>query len=383
MGNKILFPQLVTLVSEETETQKRQTEVFLKAAFLTISEVLEQHESVKIKGLGSFKLTHVGSRKSVDVSSGNSNEIPAHLKIVFLPEKYLCEEINKELSWFEITEITADKSGGEKLGEELEKEFGEIEPVEPFGPIEPDSPLPDTPEPNNTDNKMNTDHNEGQTEQFQASRDDLNSYASKSDLVAINKNIKRLRLAVEDEEERSKKRSRRNMLVTIIVCAALMTGGFFIVYGVLAEKIDKLQEMATQEMLDDALDNQREIVEPDSEAQSTGEEVSSPIITDEEGGNSVDLTVAPTQPSDIKAMDKITNTRYLTTMAKEHYGNYNLWPYIYLENQSKLGHPDRIKPGTPIVIPNIEKYGVDPKNAKDIEKAKRLGVEIYKKFGNK
>lgn len=78
--------------------------------------------------------------------------------------------------------------------------------------------------------------------------------------------------------------------------------------------------------------------------------------------------------------DTITRTRYLTTMAKQYYGNYNLWPYIYMENQSFLGHPDRIKPGTKVVVPPLSKYGVDPKDPAQIEKARKMGVEIYNRF---
>lgn len=88
----------------------------------------------------------------------------------------------------------------------------------------------------------------------------------------------------------------------------------------------------------------------------------------------------PTQPSDEIVYDMITKTRYLTTMAKDHYGNYHLWPYIYIENKKFLGHPDRIKPGTKIVIPPLSKYGVNPKNKNDIEIAKKKGVEIYSRY---
>ena len=90
--------------------------------------------------------------------------------------------------------------------------------------------------------------------------------------------------------------------------------------------------------------------------------------------------VVPTAPSDKKVYDTISTTRYLTTMAKDHYGNYNLWPYIYKENSKILGHPDRIRPGTKVVIPPLSQYGVDPKNPEDIKKAKKLGVEIYSRY---
>jgi hypothetical protein len=70
-------------------------------------------------------------------------------------------------------------------------------------------------------------------------------------------------------------------------------------------------------------------------------------------------------------------------MAKDHYGNYHLWPYIYEENKSKLGHPDRIRPGTQVIVPPLSKYGVNPHSEADIEKAKRKGAEIYKKWEGK
>ena len=112
------------------------------------------------------------------------------------------------------------------------------------------------------------------------------------------------------------------------------------------------------------------------------EEVTDNSVSNVQAAPTKEEVAAPTSPSDILAMDKVTNTRYLTTMAKEHYGNYNFWPYIYLENEGKLGHPDRIKPGTTVVIPNIEKYNINPTNPQDIEKAKKLSVEIYKKYAN-
>lgn len=79
--------------------------------------------------------------------------------------------------------------------------------------------------------------------------------------------------------------------------------------------------------------------------------------------------------------DAIGTSRYLITMSRDYYGNPDFWPYIYMENEPKFGHPDKIEPGTTVVIPNLKKYGVNPKNAADIEKAKKLGKEIYARYG--
>ncbi len=81
-----------------------------------------------------------------------------------------------------------------------------------------------------------------------------------------------------------------------------------------------------------------------------------------------------------KRYDTITKKRFLTTMAKEYYGDYNLWPFIYDENKAILGHPDRIKPGTRVVIPPASKYGIDASNAACVAKAKRRGQQIYSKY---
>ena len=67
-------------------------------------------------------------------------------------------------------------------------------------------------------------------------------------------------------------------------------------------------------------------------------------------------------------------------MAKDHYGNYHFWPYIYEENKTILGHPDRIRPGTKVKIPPLSKFGVSPDDPADVKRAKQKGVEIYSRF---
>lgn len=107
------------------------------------------------------------------------------------------------------------------------------------------------------------------------------------------------------------------------------------------------------------------------------------------GGKTERANLAPSQGSAAReevteaiAYDKVTTTRYLATMAREYYGNFEFWPYIYEENKAKLGHPDRITPGTMVIVPSLKKYGVNPKNPVDVEKAKQLSREIFSRFGD-
>ena len=62
MNNKVTFPELVEQVAQYANTSKRMSELFLKELFATISQSLIDGESVKVKGIGTFKLTEVSPR---------------------------------------------------------------------------------------------------------------------------------------------------------------------------------------------------------------------------------------------------------------------------------------------------------------------------------
>lgn len=114
MNNKVTFPELVEQVAQYANTSKRMSELFLKELFATISQSLIDGESVKVKGIGTFKLTEVSPRKSVDVNTGEEIEIPGHKKLSFAPDKDMAEAINQPFMHFE-TEILEDDVTDDQL----------------------------------------------------------------------------------------------------------------------------------------------------------------------------------------------------------------------------------------------------------------------------
>ena len=114
MNNKVTFPELVEQVAQYANTSKRMSELFLKELFATISQSLIDGESVKVKGIGTFKLTEVSPRKSVDVNTGEGIEIPGHKKLSFAPDKDMAEAINQPFMHFE-TEILDDDVTDDQL----------------------------------------------------------------------------------------------------------------------------------------------------------------------------------------------------------------------------------------------------------------------------
>lgn len=75
--------------------------------------------------------------------------------------------------------------------------------------------------------------------------------------------------------------------------------------------------------------------------------------------------------------DTIRSNRFLTTMARQHYGKMEYWVYIYEANADILGHPDRAKAGTVVKIPDITKYVTSASDSINLARAQAKAIEIY------
>lgn len=116
-NNKISLSDLVALVAEKASMDQPQVEQFVKTMFDVISEAVVNDDPVKVKDLGTFKLTRMQARESIDVNTGEKIEIPAHDKISFAPATALREIVNKPFSHFESVLISSDDSSFEDLHE--------------------------------------------------------------------------------------------------------------------------------------------------------------------------------------------------------------------------------------------------------------------------
>lgn len=380
MDNKILLPELISLLAKATGKSKKDAETFIKSFFSVSADALANHETLKIKDFGTFKVSRVEPRKSVNVSTGSSHEIPAHFKVVFTPAKQLAEKINEEFSWLvpmevsesvsneELDKITGDfdsviplvnldkeqEEQSEHLGEEIEHDFGEIEPVEPFGPVDPEDPEPGEPIPEDTAL--------------------VPPYVPEDIPDEVPLEVSQEISATEVE----KNKRRFGVVFFLILFFILIIVGAG-VFAVLQYRNQNPEETLAEVTPNEERESGSDAPQPKVEAESRPADGASADTTVEEAAEKEE-EVAPTQPSDGLRRDTISKTRYLITMAREYYGNSNFWVYIYIENSSKLGHPDRIKPGTEVIIPDLKKYGVNPNMQKDIDEAQMLGTQIYSSF---
>ena len=97
IGNKDLAKVLI----DKFGLDKTASDQFITDIFEVIGDGLCKEKIVKIKGLGTFKVTSVAPRKSVDVNTGESIVIEGRDKISFTAETAMRDLVNKPFAQFD------------------------------------------------------------------------------------------------------------------------------------------------------------------------------------------------------------------------------------------------------------------------------------------
>ncbi|MEG2149676.1 MAG: HU family DNA-binding protein [Bacteroidaceae bacterium] len=133
MNERITIQNLVDLLASKQDINKSDAEKLLKAMFALIEKALQDDKYIKIKGLGTFKITKVDSRDSVSINTGERIKIEGHSKILFLPDNSIREAINKPFAHFETVVLNNDATLLDEIAideNEDEAEYIEIEETE-------------------------------------------------------------------------------------------------------------------------------------------------------------------------------------------------------------------------------------------------------------
>ena len=509
MNATITFHELAELMAEATSTTNRMCELFLRELFSTISQTLIEGESVKIKGIGTFKVTQVKPRKSTNVNTGEAIVISGYNKLSFTPDKSLAEAVNQPFAQFETVEL-ADEVTNEKLAEIDEQYpsaltddetdtksetpvqqpksalldkipdeqdetpiFAEDEAL-PDQPDMPEAPLPDDlpqmqeaapipeflrgPEPIKDKQEPTTIEPEAskpvtepvkvesepavpeaKTEKDEQKPVPEEQETTKVEHEPVKPVVEPVKPVVEPvkqkpmlvgipidgpsqpvpeeepeeevdtdrhfyrpeprnvytptpeqiEEANRKPKHRWLWWIPALIAAALL-------FWLLARScnngnteqempvIEQADTVATVE--DEAAENtaptakQEEKSEPaeqakpepkpevKSEAEVKPEPKTEPKPEPKPAGNGKVVT------------DVVTSQIVLTTLAEKHYGSPWFWVYIYEENKNIISNPNNIRPGTRVVIPPAEKYGINPNDKASLKKAQIKSMEYLKKY---
>ena len=390
MNEKITLQDLVELLSEKNDMTKKNADAFLRCMFDLIEEALTNEKYVKIKGLGTFKLTEVDSRESMNVNTGERIEIQGHTKISFTPDTTMKELINKPFSHFETVilndgveledtpfdvEPKVEEMADEMVEKIIEEPQVEVEPVvedkvevaeEPVVSPVVDEPIPveevsesveeepkeieaavveepEVPEPVVIEEKPVEVE-----EKVEPVEEEISEEVSISEeKVEVKPEI------FVPEAPRAENKTTFKVLIGIIVVLLLII--LFGVYWIFfrQEKVDTnweytapVKETASvvqveeqQAVKEDTLlvSEDTMVVQPVQEEQTM---VLPEDVVYEITGTITTLTLEPGQT--------------LVKLALKYYGSKNFWPYIVQHNPDVIKDADRVPKGATIKIPKLE-----------------------------
>ena len=421
MNSKVTFPELVDAVAVATECPKRMSELFLKELFTAISDALRNGESVRVRGLGLFKLTNVEARKSVNVNTGEEMEIPSHRKVSFVPEKALADAINAPFAGFETVVLDDNLSEEELLRMASVDDFDEdVVAEQPNVGVVEQPKEPESEQPIATDAELrNVTVAEQPNVPVAVQPDELpDDYKpmvavddKKDDILPTDEDMKeKLPLSEDkkivplgdevlppepedynipeddDEEFVGNDKSGSNAKNDAGFTRGFIWGALtmFVLYLVAGGGYYMYQHIQNQEIIDtargtDSLDVDAGAVEEMELADSEAGEAADPVAA--QATETVKPAQEPAKPAVESKVaepvyDTVTEKQFLTKIAYKHYGNSDFWVYIFEENRSIIKNPNTIAPGTKVVIPPAEKYGIDKNNPESLKAARKKIQEI-------
>lgn len=338
MNNRLTIQDVAVLIAGRTGKDKNSSERFLKEFIAVVSEGVYTEGSVKVKGLGTFKIIPVEKRESIHVNTGERFVIPAHYKFSFLPDKDLREQVNKPFSFFETTELkeNVDFSDVEVMPDESEIKEAEDESVEEVmpdeSPVKETSPIPEK-------------------KSFRSMQGILFSMFAVF-LFAIG-------ILLFQHMNRVRPGGRKK--------------------AVPIEKRDSTLTLARDPQTDIRADRKR------NDTVRAGENMAVVGKTDVARTDMPQADVPRTEvpdsipeatPPKVIARVRIEPGSRLTLIALKHYGHKLFWVYLYDYNKAVIKDPNNVPIGTVIEVPAPEIYGIDSHDRTALEKAAALQTEI-------
>ena len=418
MNERLTIQDLTDLLAAKHSMTKKDAEAFVKEFFLLIEQALESENTVKIKGLGTFKLIDVDSRESVNVNTGERFQIKGHTKVSFSPDANLRDTINKPFAHFEtvvlnentvledtpIEETEEEESGEEviptvipepiepqsqpKEEEKEEMSLTEIQPIVEPRSIEPQSVVVEPKTVPVEKKEIITAEEIIEQELLRANlKPESTIVRSQEGKSEMKKGAEVAQTAIQPTPQKNipdssvKEKSPVPYLITIIILVLLLCGGvvLFIYYpDLFSSSSDKnaldmppvtTQPVKPEVQLSDTIEQDSvKDIKPETPKTSI---TPTPVVPQKKEAVTPAKTenkVIRQQPSTSVYLDsasyKITGTKTkytvkegetLTRVSLRFYGTKAMWPYIVKHNPDVIKNPNNVPYGTTIKIPELTK----------------------------
>lgn len=403
MNRTIALPALVAELARTNNCADETASEFLHALARVVSKGLAEDGAVTVSGIGIFKI--------IDKPSGPEVE--------FLPDAELAAEVNAPFSLFEPVELAAGVSAADLDMEtatatevpevpdatalaETEETTDHAAPVIPE-PAKPEIPagLPPVPAAGTIDETITTTsateaETEPKTETVQEPQHEPETEPQpEPEPAAAPQSLRKPRTINETysqttrtytatthepvREERIVKvvdrrpnRSTVALAAVIALVAGLVIG--YLAYDWLNFNGPRNVEISAEKV------NVHPAVPVVFETDTTATEVvpadtarNAAAAAENRAAQSVS---AETAKASVTVTDTVGGRRYLSVIARQHYGKDIFWVYIYEENKDRISNPNNVPEGLVVVIPPAEKYNIDPASKESVHAAERKANEI-------
>lgn len=310
MNNKINTSDLVEMLVETYD--RKLANNFVKEFQKTIIDGLERDKIVKINGLGTFKLTLIAERKSVNIQTGEAIIIPQHYKVSFIADNTIKTQLNT---------ISSDTEKIDPLKKMVEQ-ANEINDI-----------LKDF------NNKKNPTENEDKKEDNEKQENNATTTEKKE--------------PIKETEKTPTGKNYKWLIWLSLICLLIMILGF--VYYLYSEEINKLFQIEEPTIIEEVLEEK----EPEPKV-----EVEESVFTQ------------PIDYSETITIETIRKGTRLAFFAKQYYGHPDFWIYIYEANKDIIENPSNILIGTQVNIPKLPAELIDTTNEEAINHAINLAKKI-------
>jgi nucleoid DNA-binding protein len=395
------MPDLVKLLAEKVNCGSDTAGQFLREFAVVVGQGLVADSSVRIAGLGTFKV---------------SNDVNGKRTVEFAPEQSLAATVNEPFEIFDTVEV-ADSVTDEELADPTPARVSvpaapANEPVAPAESVNVATPasitppeIPVTPvaeepkdepqaepapaaepEPQVVPPPIPERFKEAKSEQPVAEPEpeipetevaETEPEQPASPLAPASRDYDApVSVVLEPESRVTIRRLGHTSLTLIVTAIAACLLGFVIGYVVYRytsfgfSGITNNGEVAVADSIA-AGDTAAQVLTPDEAEAARLDSVAKTARQD----SIANAAEAARQAEQQIVTDTVRAGNFLTRMARRHYGDSRFWVYIYLENKAKIKDPDNLEAGTVLVIPPAEKYGIDATNRESLKKADQ---EAYK-----
>lgn len=346
MNSTITLPEIAAALAAAAGVDNDTATRFVAQLFAAVETQLASTRKAEVKGLGTFTVTDAG--------------------ISFVPDAALAAAVNAPFAMFAPVELSEEAAREFALEQEPQPEStaaeAEIEEkVEAVAEVVPPAYVPEpAPVAPAAEEPAEAEDSAPEAElQEEPAEEESEEIAEASHTVA------------EQPEPQIIYVARRNpwpWVVALIALVAGFAGGYCLGHysGTLPGAAEK------------AVDAFEVIVEEDEPAVPA-------VVPDTVSVDTPEDSVAPEPAAEPKAeakrepvYDTVGSSRFLTTIARDHYGRKDYWVFIYEANASRLKSPNLIAPGTRVEIPYLGEHpALDPELR---ARARKLAAEFSERY---